>query len=329
MRQSANQRWRRVRRQHRVGIERDHVFHVEQRCGVTGLPLECRCRAAAHDAVEIGQLAALPFPAHPHALCCVPFAWTVQEVKRSGPVFCMPLIQFRNALQCGGNDRVVAGFRLGRCVGKVAQDRKVKMCFPVCEKLYLQRFQRLTDIIDASEERRNHNRRAVLRRHTMFVQIQSRQRLRRQQRGDQLIQHRHGDVQRRKECQADHKQRPLRCVSLDEQHHDERRQHHENRQPTDKHRVRVPMHHSLDLLGDRRRIAGHLLEFRNAVVDQPETDVRANVGGLLAVCGRWTLCQIDRPLRHRRFAMPGPLGDALDHVSIAITRCECHLRIEA
>ena len=78
MRHLADQTCRRVARQPRIGVQRDDKANVlRQRVGAAIAGIEC----ATQQAVQLGQLAALAFPAHPDAFGRGPPAVAVQVQK--------------------------------------------------------------------------------------------------------------------------------------------------------------------------------------------------------------------------------------------------------
>src|SRR6185437_15423839 len=81
MRDRADERARGAARQHGVGIERNDVLDgIEPGYAA----LDCRKRIARSTAqirVEFGQLAPLPFPAHPRVLAGVPASWADEEIE--------------------------------------------------------------------------------------------------------------------------------------------------------------------------------------------------------------------------------------------------------
>ena len=252
----------------------------------------------------------------------------MQQVKRSRSNAAVPHVEFGDTAERRCHNRRIVWCCLRRGVGEIAEHGKVQMGLAVGEELHLKRFQRVTHIINAREQRRNHHGGAIRGRHAVLVQIESWQSLRWQERGQHLVQHGHGDIECWHERQQQQRGHRLARVRLDQQQHPQRRHEHQQREGTGEHRAWVSMHDALDLLADRRRIAGQLFELRHAVVDEPESDVGAHVGGLRPVGGGRSLRTIDRPLRHRRLAMAGCLGDAFHHMPVPIARGERHLRVE-
>ena len=240
----------------------------------------------------------------------------------------MSRIQLLDSFACCGDDRIVALATLGLGVREVAQDRKRQVCLAIGEELHLQRFQCVTHIRYGAEQNRNHHGRAELRWHAVLVQVESCKYLRWKQRGHQLIQHRHRDVQRRQECeQQQHDHRRAR-VRLDQQQHAGGRQHHQQRQANGEDGIRMRVDGALDALADRQRITGDCFQLAYAVIDQVIADMCGHVRMRTVVSGR-TCRQVNGPLRHRRLAMPGALGDAFHHVPVPVARRECHAWIEA
>ena len=241
----------------------------------------------------------------------------------------MSRVQFGDAVLRRSDDGIVASERFMGGVGEVAQHGEVQVRLAVREELHLERLERIAHVVDVREQRGDHDRGAKRFRHTMFVQVETRQRVRRKQRRDQLIQDRDRDVERREEGEQQQQEHRLPRVGLDQQHYAERRQDDEQTQSADEHRVRVPVHGAFDLFGDGWRVACQLLELTDAVVDQVETHMCPHFRGLTIVRCRGPLCEIDRPLGHRHFAMARAFRDSFHDVAVTIARRECHLRVEA
>ena len=70
---------RRVARQLRVGVERDHVLHVRQRRGVPDDEREGVRGAAAQEGIQVCELAALALVTHPDPLLRIPAPRAVKE----------------------------------------------------------------------------------------------------------------------------------------------------------------------------------------------------------------------------------------------------------
>ena len=111
MRQSPDQRRRRVRREHGISVERDHVLHASQRVWVSHIDREGvggPARVVDHgtrgptvrtqQTIELGQLPALSLPPHPDALLRIPAPGAVQKVEGRDGVVRVSGIQQRHAV---------------------------------------------------------------------------------------------------------------------------------------------------------------------------------------------------------------------------------------
>src|SRR6476620_8556226 len=81
MRDCSRQHLRRIARQHRVGIQREHVLDSLQSRDISDYSRECLGCLIAQESVELSQLSSLPLPTHPHALLRVPETWTMEEIE--------------------------------------------------------------------------------------------------------------------------------------------------------------------------------------------------------------------------------------------------------
>ncbi|MBK7332823.1 MAG: hypothetical protein IPI87_10830 [Betaproteobacteria bacterium] len=79
MRHRSNHLPRRIPRQLRVGVQRDHVLHVREHPRVAHDEREALACAAAQERVQVAELAALALVAHPQALLRIPPARAMKE----------------------------------------------------------------------------------------------------------------------------------------------------------------------------------------------------------------------------------------------------------
>jgi hypothetical protein len=121
---------RRVERELRVGIQRDHVLERRQQGAVALHDREARVACAAQQPVQLGQLAALALPSHPAPLGFVPTAFALQEEEPVGAVPCVQLVDLPLRLL---NHREVRRHRLRVGVGEVVEEGEVKMRIAVRE----------------------------------------------------------------------------------------------------------------------------------------------------------------------------------------------------
>ena len=273
VRQGADQQRRRVGREHRVGIEGDDVADAPHRRHIPLEDAERLARAGEHEPVELGELAPLPLPPHPHALVRIPAARPMEEVERVLGVGGVPRVEGPHTLDRGGRDGLVVRAGLGGRVGEIAQHREVEVGLAVGQELDLEVLQRLAHGVDAAEEGGDHHRGAELGRDAVLVQVELRQRARREEGGDQLIHDVDGDVVGRDQAQEQHRQ-PLRAHhrAAQPQHRGERRER-GRRHAAAEDSVRMAPHPAVDRLAPLRPIAGQALELDPAVVGNVVPDM--------------------------------------------------------
>ena len=125
----------RFHRQLRVRVERDDVTNRRQDGEVAVADDEARGRAAAQELVELGELAALAFPAHPPPLTAVPPPLAMEQVE---PVGSVPRVQLIDPAGRRVDQHVVAGKHLLARVGEVRQQGEVQVRVAVGEEADLQ-----------------------------------------------------------------------------------------------------------------------------------------------------------------------------------------------
>src|SRR5215207_5801356 len=81
MRDMSDETVRRLARQLRVGVERNHVANFSEHLALRGRDAEARLDRAATQSIEHFELAALALPADPLPLALVPLATTMKQMK--------------------------------------------------------------------------------------------------------------------------------------------------------------------------------------------------------------------------------------------------------
>jgi hypothetical protein len=326
MRERSDEEGRGVRGEHRVGVERDDVAHLPHQLELADYDGEGSSVAVAQELVELGQLAALALPPHPHALLRIPEPRPVEEVERILRAAGVAGVERANALDRRLDDGVVLRPRLGGGVGEVAEDGEVEVRFAVGEELHLERRERFVHRFDVGEERRDHDRRSELGGNAPRVaQVELRQRPRREEGGDELVHDADGDVARRNQREEeDEGPRPSRLRPGKPEERRDRR-HGEGEDAPDEDHVRVTQHPAVDRLAHGWPEACRSLELVAPRIHQVVADVRAP-RLVRALAGPR---EIDRSARDVGFGEPRPLGDPLDGVAVPVACREGHPRMEA
>jgi hypothetical protein len=197
MRHRADEQLCRVRRQHRVRVERDDEPDIAQGSRIPNNARERVPGAAAQILIELGELAALAFPAHPHALAPIPAARPVKEIEGRRFATCVLVIQRGNALGRHVQNRGVVRHRLARGIEEVGEQRELQMRITVREELHLEVLHRLASRIGAPDERGHHDGRAPLGRNAAVPKIHLRDDARLRQQRDELIRGADADLTRR------------------------------------------------------------------------------------------------------------------------------------
>ena len=132
-----------IRREHRVGVERDDVAHTPQRRDIAFNHRERLGRTTAQISIELGQLPPLALPSHPDALRRVPAPRAMEQIERIAAPRGVPGIQRTDSRDRSGHNVIIAGERLRRRIRKVAQHREMQIRPPVGQELHLEVGQRL------------------------------------------------------------------------------------------------------------------------------------------------------------------------------------------
>ena len=162
VRQGSHEERRRVRRKDGVGVQGDHIAHAPHRLEVADHHAEPVAGAGQDEAVELGELAALPLPSHPDALVRVPAARAVEQVERVLAAAAVAGVEGADPVDRGGHDRLVAFAGLAGRVGEVAQHREMEVRLAVGQELHLEILERLVHGVHAPEQRRDDDRGAEL-----------------------------------------------------------------------------------------------------------------------------------------------------------------------
>src|SRR5215208_6867735 len=133
MRDDANQLAGDVARQTRVAVERDAVAHLRQNREVADLHGEAGVGGATQQTVELFDLAAFPFPAHPEAFLRVPLAEPMEEQKAAGAFFRVLGVQRADARARRGEDLGILRQRLRRRIWEIAEKCEVEMAIEVAD----------------------------------------------------------------------------------------------------------------------------------------------------------------------------------------------------
>src|SRR5439155_16960793 len=109
-----HQQLRCVTRQHGIRIKRDHVADELQPARVANDRAERVSRVAPQELVELGKLATLSLPTHPHVLLRIPETWTMEEEEHIFGGISVLRIQRLDARRGSGENFLVALPVLGR-----------------------------------------------------------------------------------------------------------------------------------------------------------------------------------------------------------------------
>jgi hypothetical protein len=318
----------RIRRQHGIGVDGDDVPDAANDLGVADNGGKRLVVVAAHVAIELGQLAALAFPAHPHALAGVPSSGAVEEVENVVGAAGVSRVERTHTVRRYCDDLVVSVAGFGRRVGEVAQDGEMHVWATVGEVLRLEVLERLAYAVDSVEDHRNDDGGTEVRRNSaMAPKLELWQCARWQESGHELIDETDRDLARRNERNQAHDRprgarrragRPKHCG-------DHARRAGQN--AADEDHVRVREHPAMHAFGGGRPIPRPLLQLGAALVYEIVPDVCATrVPPRVAAGGS---CKLHRLARDVVLGESRQLRDTLDNVAVPVTRRECHARVIA
>ena len=326
----------RTGRQSRVGVERDHVADV-RRCG-RGASLgheDAGRRRPTQQRVQLLELAALAFPAHPAALDLVPAAASMQQQEAGASARCVAvaLVEPIDSRGRGRQELVVAGNLLGRRVEPVREQGEAEIAVAVREVVQLEPADLGLDVRLVGQQRGHHDERAHLRRDALG-QIEPGQRTRPEGVGQRPVDEGDGEIRCRQQREEGHDEQTgtHRAAAGRQQ-----QGHGEERCGDQRDRGRIPDGGATDQAATQSTRERHpdlegRLELRDS---RPRSGSSRGPGG-----GR------NRPRRHRRpvrgdaamamacratssSARPALARELLDPVSIPIPGGEVHARERA
>src|SRR5450759_3746277 len=137
VRDRSDEKLRRVSRQHRVRVERYDVAYEREPARIADDRAKRVSRSPAQKFVELGELATLPLPAHPHVLVRIPEPLAVKEEKHIFPRVSVPRVEALGPCRCGGKNLLVIRPVLGWRVSEIAQYRELQIRVAVGEVLHL------------------------------------------------------------------------------------------------------------------------------------------------------------------------------------------------
>ena len=326
MRHGGDELARGVARQLGIGIERDHVAHCLQRIDIADDRRKHFRRAAAHQAVQIGQLAALALVTHPDTFNRIPFARSVQQQERPAADLAIGTIQLCDDVAGVGQQCDIAVNMFGRRVGEVGQQTEAQLRVAIRQETHLERFGQIFDVQQAGQQRGYHHQGRKCRRNA-GLEIHLRQRSRRSQHRDDPVHQRQrqvtaGDHRRYRKQRQQPWCQVLLPADCQQQCSDARRD--------QQHRAEIKPQRGTRrcTLGRAKTLWLHpraLFEFGQAVVDQVVADMGTPV--------RYTVCCCGQPRQRDGFAgdlglgQRRAFGDFFDYMTVMVTGGEIHLRI--
>jgi hypothetical protein len=340
MRDRAGELARRVARQLRVGVQRDHVFHARQHRDLPDDEREAALAAAAQQRIEVRELAALALVPHPQLFLRVPAARPVEQEedvagrrvvagRLRGRVL---LVERVDALLRGLQKTLVVGHRLRGGIREVGQQAVVQVRVSIGEVADFQRLDQVLDVVDARDHRRHHDQRARCRRDPARI-IHARQRMRRHDQHRQPVHHANGELARGdREQENERDERTRRNTEaphgLQQSRGDDCR---DSGHCCQVQRQRVPPRAAPHDLRERDLHAGGALELRPAFVDEIEADV--GLALVVAIDGTAARGGVtghpEREPRHVAFRHGARARDRLDDVPVAVAGGEVHAAVEA
>ena len=173
-------------RKKRVRVQRDAVTDRRKHVQIADLRREGRVCCTAQQAIELFNLAALAFPAHPRAFSRVPLAGAVEQKEPIGVVHAKLEIERLDAGACACEHRRV--FRRVPCagIGEIAQDREVDAGIEIAQRQHLNVMEQRVNACAARQHRGNNHHRPGLARNA-GRQIETWQAFGRNQTGGQSL----------------------------------------------------------------------------------------------------------------------------------------------
>ena len=114
MRNRSDEKLRRIPGQDRVRIERYDVAYESEPAGLANDRGERITRSPPQEFVELGELATLPFPAHPHVLLRIPQPRAMEKKKHIFARVSVPRVEVLYSRRCGGENPLIVRPVLGR-----------------------------------------------------------------------------------------------------------------------------------------------------------------------------------------------------------------------
>ena len=168
---------RRIARQLRIRIERDHELDVRQIRGLPDDDGKTVRRPAAKKQVQLRKLPPLAFVAHPDPLLRIPSARAVEKEERIALCVHVLLVQLFDPLPGQPQQLLVLRDRFLVRIREIRQQAEAQVVIPIRQEPDFQRLDQGLDVAGAREHRRNHHQRARFRRNA-FGEVHSRQRMR-------------------------------------------------------------------------------------------------------------------------------------------------------
>ena len=143
-----------------VCVQRDDVPHLQENYDVTDNAGESSGRSA-QSRIQIGQLPALTFVAHPEFFLSVPSTTAVQQEEDIRSIVLVLSSQLGDAITCLLNQVPVAGKDLFGCIFEIRQQSKVQVLLTVGEIPNLQAFQQSLNRCGVGQHCRNDHQRPM------------------------------------------------------------------------------------------------------------------------------------------------------------------------
>ncbi len=190
-----------------VGVQGDHKLDPGQALETTGNRAEPLAPLAAEEGVELGQFAALAFPAHPDAFPRIP---QPRSMKKEEAVRLVGWVLAVEGLDSGlgqGDELPVPRQGLLGCIRQVGEQGEMKVRITVGQEAHLERFQEVVDRAGGGQHGGYDHHRAALR-GDAIQELDLRQRPRGDQQADQPVHRGHAQVsgaQQRRHAQQQHR----------------------------------------------------------------------------------------------------------------------------
>ena len=325
MRHGGDELARGFARQLGIGIQGDDVFDRCQRRDLAHHQRECAVGAAAHQAVQVGQLAALALVPHPGVFLRVPAARTMQQQERR-----LARIGQIQALDGGPGmvcERCIGFGMLGGGIGKIGQQAKAQLRIAIGQEAHFQRFGQFIDTGEAGQQCRHHHQ-CRQRGRNPLGKIHPRQRFRHCRQRDNPVHQRQAEMAG---CDQGRQRQQRQDPGLESLLPTDAEQGAGGRQGQRQDRAHIQPQRrlaraALERFQARELRPRRLLQQRAAIVDQVITDMRAAViatarlGCLIGKC--------DGLAGDFGFGQRRTFADLFDHVAVMVTRRKIHGRVD-